>query len=152
MRVPDLRIEAGYKNVDLNAGGRTQGFLAGAGLTLPLFDRGTGQQRAAEAEAREHEAGRQLALEEKQQEVLSAHELAVRVHAQAVHFRRASADASRDLTRIANAGYEGGEMGMFELLDAFRGAVDDELTALEMELAARHALIELHRLTGRGLP
>ena len=53
---------------------------------------------------------------------------------------------------IADAAYRGGELGILELLDAFRGAVDDELQGLELALLARRARIELERAAGGGFP
>lgn len=152
MIIPDVRLEAGYKGVRFNPGRRTDGFLAGASLYVPLFDHGQGARRSAEAEARGQSAQRELAMVELLGEVASARETAAQMQAAAIHFRAESAKMSADLMRIATAGYEGGEMGIFELLDAYRGAVDDELTALDMELTARRANVELDRLTGGGVP
>ncbi|MDB4977275.1 MAG: outer rane efflux protein [Myxococcaceae bacterium] len=150
--IPDVRLEAGYKGVRFNPGRRTDGFLAGASLSLPLFDHGQGAQRAADAEARGQGAARELALGELRGEVASARETTAQMQTAAVHFRAESGRASANLLRIATAGYEGGEMGIFQLLDAYRGAVDDELTALDMELTSRRAIIELGRMTGGGVP
>ena len=150
--VPDLRIEGGYKGVTLNAGGRTDGFLAGGALTLPLFDRGAGGRRAAEAEARGWSAGRALLLRELKAEVRAARESAVALRDAAVRFRESLEQRSSALLRIANASYEGGEMGVFELCDAHRSVAEDELSALELEHAARLASIELEALTAGGAP
>lgn len=150
--VPELRLEGGYKGIELNAGGRTDGFLAGGSLSLPLWDRGSGAKRAASAQARDIDAHKRLAQEELAGELLGARAQAEQMRTAAVRFRSDSARISADLTRIATAGYEGGELGLFELLDACRGAAEDELTALDMELSARRAFIELDRLTGAGLP
>ncbi len=67
-------------------------------------------------------------------------------------FREDARAASADLVRIATAGYQGGEMTLLELLDAYRGAGDDELTALDLDQAARRARVELDRATAADAP
>jgi cobalt-zinc-cadmium efflux system outer membrane protein len=149
---PDLRLEGGWKGVDLGPQGRTDGFLVGASLAIPLWDRSEGAARAAEGEARAA-AGRQALLaSELQGELAGARARAVRLRAAAVAFREQAAATSEDLVRIATAGHAGGELGLLELLDAWRGAAEDLLTAVDLAHAARLARISLDQLTGAGLP
>ena len=61
--------------------------------------------------------------------------------------RIAHEDAAR-LIEIAEVAYRGGELGVLELLDAYRGAYEAELQALEMASSARQARVELNRMTG----
>lgn len=150
--VPDLRLEGGWKGVDLGRQGRTDGFLLGASLSIPLWDQSSGLARIAEGEARAARGHRALLESELDGELGGARSEAVRLRRAATEFREQSGAASGDLVRIASAGYEGGELGLLELLDAYRGAADDSLSALDMEHAARRARIELDRLTGAGLP
>jgi cobalt-zinc-cadmium efflux system outer membrane protein len=150
--VPDLRLEGGWKGVDLGRQGRTDGFLLGASLSIPLWDQSSGLARIAEGEARAARGRRALLESELDGELGGARSEAVRLRRAAAEFREQTTAASSDLVRIASAGYEGGELGLLELLDAYRGAADDFLTALDMEHAARRARIELDRLTGAGLP
>lgn len=150
--MPDLRLEGGWKGVDLGRQGRTDGFLLGASLSIPLWDQSSGLARIAEGEARAARGRRALLESELDGELGGARSEAVRLRRAATEFREQSGAASGDLVRIASAGYEGGELGLLELLDAYRGAADDSLSALDMEHAARRARIELDRLTGAGLP
>ncbi len=149
---PDLRLEAGWKGVDMGPEGRTDGFVLGASLSVPLWDRSTGQTRVAQAQAQAARGRRALLESELEGELEGARAEAVRLRHAAEEFRDQTTSASSDLVRIASAGYEGGELGLLELLDAYRGTADDLLTALDMELAARRASIEIDRLTGAGLP
>ncbi len=146
--IPELRLEGGYKGVDVFGQGRTDGFLAGAALVLPLWDRSRGLRLSGDGESRATRGQRHLALVELDGELSGLHAEAARLRHAAVTFRSESHAASTELVRIANAGYAGGEMTVLELLDAYRGAVDDELTALDMELAARRARVELDRVAG----
>jgi outer membrane protein, heavy metal efflux system len=150
--VPDLRLEGGWKGVDLGRQGRTDGFLLGASLSIPLWDQSSGLARIAEGEARAARGRRALLESELDGELGGARAEAVRLRRAATEFREQTGAASGDLVRIASAGYEGGELGLLELLDAYRGAADDSLSMLDMEHAARRARIELDRLTGAGLP
>lgn len=43
-------------------------------------------------------------------------------------------------------------MTLLELLDAYRGAEEDELAALDLEHAARRARVELDRVTAAETP
>ena len=150
--LPDLRLEAGWKGVAARSAGRTDGFLIGGSLALPLWDRSAGRSRAATGEAQAARGRRALLESELFGELTGARDEAVQLRAAATTFRDQSAKASEDLVRIVSAGYEGGEQGLLELLDAYRGAAEDALTALDMAYAARKARIELDRMTGTGSP
>lgn len=150
--VPELLLEGGWKGVDLGAQGRADGFLLGASLSIPLWNQLPGLARLADGEARAARGRRALLEAELAGELGGARAEAVQLRAAAAEFRTQTTAASSELVRIASAGYQGGELGLLELLDAYRGAADDLLTALEMEHAARRARIELDRLTGAGLP
>jgi outer membrane protein, heavy metal efflux system len=149
--LPELRVEGGWKEVDLGGQGRSDGFLLGAALSLPLWDRASGEARSAEGEARAARGRRALLESEVQGELGGARAEAVRLRHAATAFREQTASAASDLMRVAAAGYEGGELGLLELLDAYRGAADDSLAALDLEYLARRARIDLDRLTGGGL-
>ncbi len=150
--LPDLRVEGGWKGVDLGRLGRSDGFLVGAALTLPLWDRSLGPTRIAQGEARTARGRRVLLESEIDSALEGARAEAVLLRRAATEFRTQATSASVDLVRTASAGYAGGELGLLELLDAYRGAADDSLGALDMDRAARRARIELDRLTGTGLP
>lgn len=148
--LPDLRFELGWKGVDLGAAGRTDGFVAGASLAFPLWDRSEGLDRIAQGEARAARGRRALLASEVVGEIAGAREEAISLRRAAIDFRRKT--ASGDLVHMATVGYEAGEVSVLELLDAYRGAAEDETTSLEMELSARRSRIELDRLTGAKLP
>ncbi len=150
--LPDLRLEAGWKGVDAGSQGRTDGFLLGATLTLPLWDASGGLRLSASGEARALGGRRALLESELAGEVAGLHAEATRLARAARRFREDARSASADLVRIATAGYQGGEMTLLELLDAYRGAGDDELTALDLDHAARRARIGLDRTTATEAP
>jgi cobalt-zinc-cadmium efflux system outer membrane protein len=148
--VPEPRLELGWKGISFEAGGRSDGFVAGVSLALPLWDRSRGATITALGEARAAR-GRHALLEldlAAQLDGLRAE--AVQLRSIAIDFEKSTISA--DLLRMTSRGYEAGELTLLELLDAYRGAQEDEATAIDMELAARRARIELDRLTGAPLP
>jgi cobalt-zinc-cadmium efflux system outer membrane protein len=150
-RVPELTLGAGWKGVQYT-GLRSDGFVVNASVTLPVVDRGQGPRRRALAEGQALRGRVALARQELAGEILGLRAEADRLHILAEQFTRERRRDAEDLMRIADAAYRGGELGILELLDAFRGAVDDELQGLELALMARRARIELERAAGGGLP
>lgn len=149
---PELRLEVGWKGVDAGPQGRTDGFLLGASLSIPLWDQSQGLAHAAEGEAEAARAERELLLAAQAGEVEALRAEYVRLRHAAEAFRTESQRVSEDLVRITTAAYEGGEMSLLVLLDAARGLVDDELTALALERDARRAQLALAHQTGTALP
>ncbi len=150
-RVPELTLGAGWTGVQYT-GLRSDGFVVNAAVTLPVLDRGQGSRRRAMAEGQSLRGRVTLARQELAGEILGLRAEADRLHVLAETFTRERRRDADDLMRIADAAYRGGELGILELLDAFRGAVDDELQGLELALLARRARIDLERAAGGGLP
>jgi cobalt-zinc-cadmium efflux system outer membrane protein len=150
--VPDFRFDAGWKGVHYANGGRSDGFLVGASLSIPLWNQSAGLTRIAQGEAAYAQGRKELVRTELEGEIAGACAELVRLRTAALKFRTDAQAASREVVRIATAGYAGGEINMLELLDAYRGSADDELTALDMELGARRARVELDRVTGKEAP
>ena len=150
-RVPELTFGAGWKGVQY-IGLRSDGFVINASITLPVIDRGQGPRRRAEAEGQALRGRATLARQELTGEILGLRAEADRLYVLAEQFTRERRRDAEELMKIADAAYRGGELGILELLDAFRGAVDDELQGLELALMARRARIELERAAGGGLP
>lgn len=146
--IPDLVLAFGWKGVDAGGGNRADGFLATATLRIPLLDRDEGAEHRAEAEGRAARARAELRAIEVESEVRGRRAEVVRLRAAAIAFGGESSAASTDLVGIAESAYGGGELGILELLDAHRGAVDDALTTRDLELDARRAAIALDLATG----
>ena len=53
---------------------------------------------------------------------------------------------------IAETAYRNNELGVLELIDAYRNALESEVSALQLALDARLKQIELDKLIGRDLP
>jgi cobalt-zinc-cadmium efflux system outer membrane protein len=149
--VPDVTLGAGVKRVE-EAGRSDSGLLISVSVPIPLFERGQAAGQRAAAQARATQGEYQLALAEAQGELRGFWREAARLRQTALTFAELSPPASEDLVRIAEAAYRGGEIGILELLDAFRSRVEAQTEALELQLKARRARIELDTLVGADLP
>jgi outer membrane protein, heavy metal efflux system len=145
--IPDLTVGAGVKRVE-EPGRTDSGPIFSISIPLPLFERGQAAQQRAIAEASTARAEQTLRLNRWEAELRAAWVQADELRRAALVFRQDAATSSRDLGRIAEAAYRGGEVTLLELLDAYRNELEAETTSLELEVAARHARIELDLLTG----
>ena len=145
--IPELTLSGGYKGSTVQDE-RLTGFAVGVAVPLPLFDRG--QDEALRGHGRARAARARLALETDAAaaEVRGLHAQATALAEAARRFRADALETSRRLVAIADAAYRGGELGILELVDAHRGALDAELLALELELTARRARLDLDLATG----
>ncbi|MDO9387866.1 MAG: TolC family protein [Thiobacillus sp.] len=145
--IPDVTVGIGPKYVD-NGITQDNGVALSLSVPLPVFDRQqAGQQRAA-AEALLARAEYSLAKRRAEGELRGLHRQAEGLRATAADYRSRAVAASSELLRIAETAYQGGESSLLELLDAYRGALETETTALELEKRARDARIEYDLLTG----
>ena len=145
--VPRPMLRGGWTGTD-HGSEFDDGYVAGVALAVPLFKRGQDESLEASSAARVARGQRNLMLTEATAEVRGrATELNHLIDA-AQRFRQSISGPSGELVRIAEVGYAGNELGILELLDAYRGALDDEMTALDLELTTRRARIELGLLTG----
>lgn len=145
--MPEVTLGIGAKRGDYGFGHETLTSFSAA-IPLPVFDRQQpGQQRAA-AQAMAARADYRLARSYAEGQLRGLHRQITQLIAVADRYRREASDQSGDLVRIADAAYRAGESTVLELLDAYKGALEAEITALDLEWKAREAKIELDQLTG----
>lgn len=145
--IPEVTVGIGPKYVD-NGSTQDNGVALSLSVPLPVFDRQqAGQQRAA-AEALQARAEYRLAKRRTEGELRGLYRQAEGLRATAIDYRSRAVAASPELLRIAETAYQGGESSLLELLDAYRGTLETETTALELEKRARDARIEYDLLTG----
>jgi cobalt-zinc-cadmium efflux system outer membrane protein len=145
--IPEVIVGIGPKYVD-NGITQDNGVALSLSVPLPVFDRQqAGQQRAA-AEALQARAEYRLAKRRAEGELRGLHRQVEGLRATAIDYRSRAVAASPELLRIAETAYQGGESSLLELLDAYRGTLETETTALDLEKRARDARIEYDLLTG----
>ena len=145
--VPDVTLGFGPKRID-NGITRENGSVISVSIPLPVFDRQqAGQQRAA-AEALNARGELSFARARAEGDLRGLHRQVERLVAASADYRTRAVGESAELLRIAEAAYQGGESTLLELLDAYRGALEAELTALDLEWKARQARIDYDLLTG----
>jgi cobalt-zinc-cadmium efflux system outer membrane protein len=145
--IPEVTVGIGPKYVD-NGSTQDKGVALSLSVPLPVFDRQqAGQQRAA-AEALQARAEYRLARSRAEGELRGLYRQAEGLRVTAADYRSRAVAASPELLRIAETAYQGGESSLLELLDAYRGTLETETTALELEQRARLARIEYDLLPG----
>lgn len=142
-RVPLFDLTAGMKNTEADSGA-----ILGAGVSLPLFNRNHAELLRANAELAMLTAQRTLLVTRGRAQVGGLAEEARELRNAARLFREQALPTSERLTATAEAAYRAGEVGILELLDAYRTALDAEVEAAELEQRAREAEIELTRALG----
>lgn len=148
LRLPGVAVTAGLKRAGAPTT-RDSGYVVTATVAVPLFNRGQEQVARAEAARRRTDAERQALRTRIESEVRVSHAAASRYRELADRYRSGSVERAAELAAIATAGYEEGEYGILELLDAHRVTLGAGLRLLELSAAARRAAIELDRAIGQ---
>jgi outer membrane protein TolC len=143
--VPEPILTAGTKTTE-GGGVEDTGSVLGMTFSLPLFERrqpaGVARAEAELLRARRETLARQLEAE------VTATLAAATASLEAESVYLGAADPE-DLVRIARTAYESGEMRIFELLDAYRTALDVRLRSIALQAEARRAEVALGQALGR---
>lgn len=157
LRLPSAQVTGGLKrsagpgSPGAGAGSPGAGFVLGASLSVPLFDRGQTQAARASAARERVEAERRALAARIAAEVRAASAAAVGERELADRYRAESVSRADELVAIATAAYEEGEFGILELLDAHRVSLRANLRSLDLSASARRAAVELDRAAGREM-
>lgn len=147
--IPDVTVGIGTRRTDYG-GTRENGTLVSVSVPIPLFDRQQSGDARAAAEALNARSEYNIARYRAEGELRGLHRQLERLVTTATDYRAKAVVESSELLRIAEAAYQGGESSLLELLDAYRGTLETEITALELEWKARQARIEYDQLTGKN--
>lgn len=145
--VPDVTLGVGPKRID-NGITRENGTVVSLSIPLPIFDRQQAGEKRAAAEALHARGELGFAKARAEGDLRGLHRQVERLVAAGKDYRSRTVGESAELLRIAEAAYQGGESTLLELLDAYRGALEAEMTALDLEWKARQARIDYDLLTG----
>ncbi len=145
--IPDVELGGGLKTIDVGSR-RDSGFAAALTIPIPLFSRDQDERLRGDARARAARGRLSLALDAARADVAGLHAEAARLAAAAARYRESGTADAVALLRTAEAAYRGGEVGVLELIDGYRAALDADLSLVELEWAARRARIDLDRTSG----
>lgn len=144
--IPPLTVGVGLKNVDAS-GVSDSGLMLSASIPLPLFDRKQGVRQQSAAELVQASSEYQLAIQQSQSQLRALWRKAVLLRDNAILFSQQSVATSNQLVSIAETSYQANEVGVLELIDAYRSTLEAEITALELALQARLTRIKLDEIT-----
>jgi outer membrane protein TolC len=137
---------AGLKRAD-DRDERQTGFIAGAGITVPLFDRGNRESARWDAEAARASAEHAAAAARVRAEVSGAATV-LEARRQSLQAFSAAAASGEDIRQIADAAYRDGAITILELLDAYRTAMRTRARLIDLRLDAALAAATLQRVIG----
>ena len=145
--IPDPIISAGFKRTTI-PGLNDRGYAVSVAVPFPLFDGGKARGARAKAALEHSEAAAAVLRRAAETDVQSAYEALKLYRRIAQEYVRRLGDHGEKLSRISRLSYEEGEQGILELLDSHRVALNSRLQALELDLSAKLAEIELNRAVG----
>ena len=147
LRIPTPTITGGLKR-STSGMAAASGYQFSVDLSVPLFSHGQAATALATAQRARAEAEAEARKTRIEAEVRAAHTVLTTYQERAARYREGAAEIAGPLARIARVAYEEGELGILELLDAERQALDARLRLLELAADARRAAIELDRVSG----
>lgn len=137
---------AGLKRADDDRE-RQAGFIVGAGITVPLFDRGARESARWEAEASRASAEHAAAVARVRADLAGA--IAVLgARRQALQAFTTAAASAEHIREIADAAYRDGALTILELVDAYRTASRTRARLIDLRLDAALAAATLQRVLG----
>jgi cobalt-zinc-cadmium efflux system outer membrane protein len=145
--IPDITLGLGAKRVS-ELDRDDWGLVLDVSVPLTLFDRGQAATSRADAESRALAGEYQLAVREAHGSLRGLWQKATELQRAASRLRASDVPQAKALAQTAQSAYQGGEIGILELLDAQRGVKEAEMRALDLALASRLTTIELDRLSG----
>lgn len=137
---------AGVKRAD-DGGDRKTGYIAGAGISIPLFDRGNREAARWNAEAARATAMLAASTARVRAEIAGA-EAVMDLRRKALDSFTAAAASGEEIRTIADAAYRDGALTILELLDAYRTSARARARLIDLRLDAALARIALQRATG----
>jgi cobalt-zinc-cadmium efflux system outer membrane protein len=136
-RLPGLNIDAGYKQQSDGA----EGFVIGASMKIPIFDRNRGNVIQTRAESRSRETEITLKNKEVRNQVETSYERVELILKQWRSMKENDLKAS--MLEVAQDAYQQGRYSLVELLDATQAYVDGQTIIYETIADYNRALFEL---------
>ena len=148
LRIPEPMITAGVKRTQVFSTANDTGAVIGVSMALPTFNKGKTEVARLAAEQQVVAARRDLLAQQIEAAVAGAYDVyAARLEALQA-FDRETREVGEELLRTARVGYEEGELGILQLLDAYRISRQTALRRLDLQVSVKEIEIELSRNAG----
>jgi outer membrane protein, heavy metal efflux system len=148
LRIPEPVLTAGVKRTQVLGNRNDTGAVFGISIPLPVFNKGQTEVARLSAEQTRAEARRDLLAQQITATVAGAYDVyAARLEALDA-FERETGAVGDELLETARVGYQEGELGILQLLDAYRVRRQTGLRRLELQAAVKEIEIELSRNAG----
>jgi len=147
-RIPEPVVTAGFKRTQVFTNQIDSGAVFGVAMPLPIFDRGQADIARLTAEQAQAQARRDVVAQQIAASVASTYDVYVARREVLGVFERETTGAGEELLRITRAGYEEGELGILQLLDAYRIERQTALRRVDLQFAVKEIEIELARAAG----
>lgn len=149
-RIPNPVVSAGLKRADLDAGFVTGPVLA-VSVGLPLSKKARLGRKLVEAEALRVRSRRDVVEHLIRAEIRGAH-AAVRIRRRlADEYDQRSGSRADEIRRITEVAYREGELGILDLLQAYRATYLANLRLLDLRASAKFAEVEFDRTVAKDL-
>jgi outer membrane protein, heavy metal efflux system len=151
LRIPEPVVSAGLKRADVGQNRIANGAAVSVSVPLPVFNRGQSEVARLSAEQQRTSARLQL-VSQQIRAVVEGTVRAYNVRVQARdRYRHELASTGPELVKIATVAYQEGEIGILQLLDAYRTQRQAQLRMIDIQAAVKEAQIELERAVGEEL-
>lgn len=148
LRIPEPLITAGIKRTQVAPGINDTGAAFTIAVPLPTFNKGQTEVARLTAEQSQTAARHDLLTQQITAAVSGAYDVyAARLEALNA-FDRETRDIGQELLRITRTGYEEGELGILQILDAYRIDRQTALRRIELQSSVKEIEIELSRSAG----
>lgn len=148
--IPTPSLTGGLKRSDVG-GTSSSGYQLSVDLAIPVFGRGQAATALATAQKARAQAEADSWRLQIEAQVRAAYTVVRIQEERATRYRESAGAIAEPLAKIGRIAFEEGELGILELLDAERQALDARLQVLELAAAARRAAIELDRVIGQEI-
>lgn len=141
---PDVTFGAGVRQTEGLSD--STGLLFSLSVPLPLFDRNQGEYRARAADVTEAEARLRLTQMRMTSEIASLRHRLETLTEAAERYEAGALSSATQLRQIALSSFNGGEIAVFEVIDALQSAREAELRTITLKHNAREAALSLAEL------
>jgi cobalt-zinc-cadmium efflux system outer membrane protein len=148
LRIPEPVITGGLKRTQVLGNVNDMGVVFGIAIPLPVFNKGQTEVARLTAEQARTQARRDILAQHITASVAAAYDVYMARLEALNAFERETRDAGEELLQTARVGYEEGELGILQLLDAYRIGRQTALRKVELQTAVKEIEIELSRNAG----